>query len=343
LPETGTGKANAVLRRLVSLTSVGIALPVAVITAPIWIPLTMAADLVSRLWRFPTLRLALFGVVYLVHQWVGVGRAVEISMASRLGRRNGLPAEREVQAWWATSLLQWANRLLGVDFEPVDLSDIPTGSFILLSRHASMVDAVLPIVLICGHLKRYAHYVLKDELLWDPVINIFGKRLGNQFVGRGSRTEADLDGIARLAAGALPDSALVIFPEGTYATPRNRARVLASLERKAGSGELGSDVVAYAEKLDHLLPPKPAGTLALLSHRPDADVVILGHVGLEDMADLQGFRRRLPLRRPVTVRYQVHPRSELPADPQGREEWLRQQWVELDRWIDSVSHGRDPR
>lgn len=331
------------LRRLVSIAAVGITLIAAVITAPIWIPLAVAADVVSRLWRFPTLRLAAFAMVYLAHQWVGIARAVQISVASRLTRRSSLPAERDVQAWWATSLLQWAKRLLGVDFEPVDLSNIPTGSFILLSRHASMVDAVLPIVLICGHLKRYAHYVLKDELLWDPVINIFGRRLGNQFVTRGSRTDADLDGIARLATGALPDSALVIFPEGTYATPRNRKRVLESLRRKVGSGELEPDVVAYAEKLDHLLPPKPAGSLALLAHRPDADVVILGHVGLEGMADLAGFRRRLPLRQPIAVRYWVHARSELPSDPEGRENWLRQRWIELDEWIDSVDHRRDPR
>lgn len=331
------------LRRLVSITAVGLALPVAALTALIWIPFTMAADLVSGLWRLPTTRLALFGVVYLVHQWIGIARAVEISMASRFNRRRSLPAARDVQAWWATSLLQWAKRLLGVDFHPVDLSQLPTGSFILLSRHASMVDAVLPIVLICGHLKRHAHYVLKDELLWDPVINIFGRRLGNQFVGRGSQTDADLDGIARLAAGALPDSALVIFPEGTYATGANRTRVVDSLQRKVGSGELPAEVVAYAEQLDHLLPPKPAGTLALMAHRPDADVVVLGHVGLEDMADLRGFRRQLPLRSPITVQYWVHPRHELPADPEDREDWLRRQWIELDRWIDSLDRSRDAR
>ncbi len=331
------------LRRLVSITAVGVAFPAAVITAPIWILLTTAADLVSRLWRFPTLRLAGFGVVYLAHQWVGVARAVEISVTSRLTRGSSLPAERDVQAWWASSLLQWARRLLGVHFDPVDLSHVPAGSFILMSRHTSMVDAVLPIVLICTHLKRYAHYVLKDELLWDPVINIFGKRLGNQFVGRGSRTDADLDGIARLAGGALPDSALVIFPEGTYATPRNRTRVLESLRRKARAGELDADVVAYAEKLNHLLPPKPAGSLALMSHRPNADVVILGHVGLEDMADLQGFRRQLPLRNPIAVRYWVHTRSELPTDPHDRAEWLRSRWIELDLWIDSVDRNGDPR
>lgn len=331
------------LRRLVSITAVLVALPVAVLTAPIWIPVTVAADVVSRLWRFPTPRLAAFALVYLAHEWVGIARAVQISAMRRLTRRVSLASERDMQAWWATSLLQWAHRILGVDFEPIDMSGLPPNSFILLSRHASMVDAVLPIVLICGHLKRYAHYVMKDELLWDPVINIFGKRLGNQFVSRGSRTDANVDGIARLAAGALPDSALVIFPEGTYATAGNRKRVLDSLRRKAASGELEPEVVAYAEKLDHLLPPKPVGTLALLAHRPEADVVVFGHVGLEDMAGLAGLRRRLPLPEPISMTYWTFTCSDVPASPDQQHDWLRDRWIDLDDWIGSVLDRRPDR
>ncbi len=323
------------IRRLVSIAAVGVALPLAVVTAPIWMPLAVVVDLAGGLWRLPTLRLGMFAVVYLAHQWTGIARAVQLSM-SRLTGTATLSDDRDTQAWWAVSLLQWARRLLGVDFAPIDLSGLPNGSFILFSRHASMVDAVLPIVVILGHLNRYAHYVIKDELLWDPVINIFGRRLGNQFVARGSRTGDDLDGIARLADGALPDSALVIFPEGTYATSANRARVLSSLQRKAADGELEPELVDYARGLNHLLPPKPAGSLALLSHRPDADVVILGHVGLEDMAGLGGLRRRIPLRHPIVVRCWTYPRHEIPDDPEEQERWLRRRWVELDHWIGSV-------
>jgi len=323
------------IRRLISVSAVVVALPIAVLTAPIWLTLAIVADVVGRLWRFPSLRLGLFGIVYLVHQWAAVALACWLVPVERLTGRSQLLRYRDVQLWWAASLLRWSRRLLGVDFkiEDSDISDFPAGRFVLLSRHASMVDAALPMVLVVGHADRRTHYVLKDELLWDPAIGTFGPLLGNHFVARGSRTEDDLDGIARLAANAAPNSGMVIFPEGTYSTGQARHRILRSLNRKVSAGELEPDVLEQVNRLENLLPPKPAGTVTMLTNRPDADVVILGHVGLEGVAHLRGLRHRLPLRKPVVVRWWVHPRGELPTDPEQLEDWLQDRWVELDRWV----------
>jgi 1-acyl-sn-glycerol-3-phosphate acyltransferase len=326
-------------RRLISITAVAIALPLGVLTAPVWIVLAVAADIVGRLWRFPTVRLGLFGIVYLLHQWAGLGLAAWLILSEKLTGRSRLLDYREVQLWWAASLLRAARRLLGVDFTVEHDTPLPDHSFALISRHASMIDAVLPSVLIVGRLRRYVHYVLKDDLLWDPAIATYGIRLGNWFVARGSRTEDELEGIARLARNAQPDSVLVIFPEGTYATPTSRRRVAASLAAKAEAGELAPEVVEYARGLRNLLPPKPAGTLTLLANRPDADVVILGHVGLEGVAQLKGLRRRLPLTHPVVVRWWSHRRDELPQDPDELEDWLQQRWIELDRWVADTEAG----
>ncbi len=331
-------------RRLISITAMFVALPLAVATAPIWIVLAVAADVVGRLWRFPTVRLGLFFLVYLVHQWAGVGWAAWLTVRQRLSGRPDLADFRDTQLWWAASLLRWARRLLNVDFSidhaSNDLESLPPGPFAVLSRHASMVDAVLPIVLVVGQMRRYAHYVLKDELLWDPSINIYGQRLGNWFVTRGSRTEDDLEGIAQLASDAQPNSGLVIFPEGTYATPSNRRRVISSLTRKVEAGELEAEVVEYANRLKALLPPKPAGTMALLANRPDADVVLLGHVGLEGVAEVRGLRRRLPLSHPVAIRWWTYQRSQIPDDLDKLEAWLQQRWLELDRWVADTLAGR---
>ena len=125
---------------------------------------------------------------------------------------------------------------------------------------------------------------------------------------------------------------MIIFPEGTYATPGRRSRIRRSLDQR-GEREL----VALADDLQHLLPPKPAGTLALLAGQPGFDVVVLGHVGLEGVAELQGLRRRLPLDRPVIVRWWHHRRAELPAGEAELIAWLNQQWRTLDRWIDSAT------
>ena len=124
---------------------------------------------------------------------------------------------------------------------------------------------------------------------------------------------------------------LVIFPEGTYATTRTRRRVLDSLRRR---GEHG--LLERAERLRHLLPPKPAGTLAMLRGQPEADVVVLGHTGLEGVADVGGLLRNLPLRGPVRVRAWVHRRHELPSDEEALAAWLQDRWEELDRWVDSA-------
>lgn len=322
-------------RKLTSWGVAVLALPLAIVSAPIWVPLSALADLVGRLRRFPTVRLGLFAVIYLAYQWAAMALATWLWLIGGLGRNLDKTAHRKVQAWWAGALLGWARRLLGVELDFGDTSDLPSDTFILASRHASMVDAVLPIPLICTRLGRFAHYVLKDQLRWDPAIGLFGGRLGNEFVTRGRNTADDLAAVRSMAQRALDRSVIVIFPEGTYATDRSRKRILDSLRRRFERGELEAVVLKRAEGFRRLLPPKPGGFNQLLAAQPDADVVILGHVGLEGVAQLRGLRRRLPLSEPVTVRWWVHPRSQVPDGEQAVSNWLYQQWQRLDTWVDN--------
>lgn len=318
---------RAFVRRLFSIGAVGFGLPLWILLTPVWAVVAVIADMIGRLWRFPTVRLCLFLAVYLVHEWIAVILATWLWLTGSFGHRLDLGTHRAVQAWWGSSLLRWAGRLLSVHFDFGD-TEFPEGRFILLSRHASMVDAVIPSLLVTGKLRRFAHYVIKRELRWDPALDLFGTRLGNHFVARGRDTKREEESINGLAVGALPRSGLIIFPEGTYATVETRARVLQSLKRHGDA-----TAVAEAEALQVLLPPKPAGTLALLRGRPDADVVIVGHVGLGGVAQLRGLRRRLPLRDPVIVRWWVHPRAELPSTEDDLVRWLNDRWRELDRWV----------
>lgn len=327
-------------RRLVSIPIVLVALPLVLVTAPIWVPVALLVDLASRLFRLPTLRLIVYLVVYLAHEWVGLLAALGLGVLRLFGSGRSdylkrTARSRRVQAWWATSLLRWAGRLLGVRFDLPDPATLPADGFLLLSRHASMVDAVLPIMVVAHGLDRFVHYIIKDELLWDPILDVFGHRLGNYFVERSGDGDAETEAIERFASAALPQSALVIFPEGTYATEASRKRVRASIERD-GSSEL----LALATDLEYLLPPKPAGSLALLEAQPDLDVVIFGHVGLEGVAQPAGLRRRLPLVDPVVVRWWSHPRSTVPSDPDARVDWLNDQWRALDRWVASMTSPR---
>ncbi len=322
------------MRRLITIPAVAVALPIWVLATPIWLTAAIVADSLGRLWKFPTVRLCAFGALYLLHEWAGIVAAAWLWLSGGFGRRLDLRAHRSVQAWWASSLLRWANRLLHVRLEILDSPPLPTDSFIVLSRHASMVDALLPLVLVADRNHRYVHYVLKRELRWDPNLDLFGGRLRNYFVARGSRSAQDtkrqLDGIRRMAKSAKPGAGLVIFPEGTYATPRSRQRVLTSL-RKRGD----HTATAQAELLHSLLPPRLPGTAALLEAQPDANVIIIGHIGLEGVAELRGLRQRLPLTDPVRIQWWVHRRDELPAteDLDAQADWLINRWQELDRWV----------
>ncbi len=326
---------RALFRRIISITAVFIGLPIWIALSPLWLVVSIAADIVGGLWRFPTLRLCVFFIAYLGHEWAGIAAAAWLWVFGSFGRNLNLDAHRRVQAWWATSLLRWAGRLLGVQLNFDRETDFPAGNFIILSRHASMVDAIIPAALVADKLQRFVHYALKRELRWDPSLDLFGARLRNHFVARGNDTRIEEEAIYQMALTAEPDSALVIFPEGTYSTPETRARVLKSL-RTQGNHE----VIERAEKLEALLPPKPAGTLALLRGRPDAEVVVVGHVGLEGVAELRGLRKRLPLLEPVIIRWWTHPRDELPQSEEELAEWLSLRWMELDRWIlDNKSPG----
>lgn len=312
-------------------------LPLAVVTAPVWVVAAVAVDLAQGLRRLPTLRLGAMAVVYLAHEWacltMAAGLTVRDTALAAVGRRPPEPtAWRRVEGWWISSLLVWARRLLAIRFDLPDRPDFPAHGFVLVSRHASMADAVLPVWLLTGLRQRWVHYVMKRELRFDPTLDIYGRRLDNHFISRrGADSDAEAAAVGGLARRARPGSALVIFPEGTYATPSRRRRIRRSLARR-GSAEL----VELADDLRHLLPPKPSGTLALLAGQPAFDVVVLGHVGLEGVSELRGLRRRLPLQRPVTVRWWHHPRAELPDGEAELIAWLNDRWRTLDRWIDTT-------
>jgi len=297
--------------------------PLVIALLPVVLVLAVIVDVATGLTKLPTARLILFGVVYLVHQILGMGIAGWLWVRGGFGSRLDVPKHRTVQWRWIDSLFVWAKRLLNVHLDMSSLSDLPLGHLVLYSRHASMVDAALPLHLVVGQLKRPVHYVIKRELIWDPCLSTYGDRLNNHFVDRGGDTEREIAALRNMADTAEEDSVLVIFPEGTYATDSSRARVVASLERK---GE--------TEAAEQAKPPKPGGALALLESKPDASVVFLGHVGLEGVAQLKGLRRNMPMNKPIVLQWWLVDRSEIPSDRPALERWLAEQWEQLDRWVD---------
>ncbi len=94
--------------------------------------------------------------------------------------------------------------------------------------------------------------------------------------------------------------------------------------------------------LEHLLPPRPAGTQALMEGAPDADLVLVAHEGMEAFGDLAAIRANLPLADPVRVRLWRIARKDVPDDEDAFVTWLLDRWIDMDRWIDErVRERRD--
>lgn len=313
-------------RRLISISVVLLLLPLCLLLTPVALAYSLVSDLRGGRRALPTFRLWLFTIVFVIHEWMIIPMSGLLWIRGNFGRSLDLTLHSRIQGRWVGSLLRWGGRLLDLSVEMPDHDAFPAGKIVVLSRHASMIDAVIPAHLFPTHLDRPVHYVLKRELMWLPSIDIFGHRLGNHFVDRDGDTEREVSAIIDLIDNAEDGAGIVIFPEGTYATPRTRQKVLASLQRRGDS-----ELVEFAEQLNYLLPPKPAGALALLQRVEE--VVILGHIGLEGVAEFKGLRHNLPATSPILTRAWPFHVADLPDLDDARIEWLRERWLALDAWV----------
>jgi 1-acyl-sn-glycerol-3-phosphate acyltransferase len=196
---------------------------------------------------------------------------------------------------------------------------------VLLCRHASLADSLVSAWVVTSLAGLRPRYVLKRELLADPCLDIVGNRLPNHFLDRqAADSSVELEALTRLSTGMGEDDIAVIFPEGTRASPSKRERALQKLSERdpARAVRLGG--------LQHLLPPRPAGSAALIDGAPGADVVIGWHVGFDGLDTFSGILRHLA-HKPPAVRFRVRriPRSEVPSG-EAFTEWLDAMWLQAD-------------
>ena len=78
---------------------------------------------------------------------------------------------------------------------------IAPGPVVLMMRHASLVDTLLPTVLVLRRHRIRLRYVLKRELLWDPALDLAGNVLPNYFLDRASTRRRCRGGPGALAGG----------------------------------------------------------------------------------------------------------------------------------------------
>lgn len=316
----------ALSRRVLSVSLVtGLALGLTA-AAPLLLSVALLADLARRR-RWATVR---FFVFVLVLAWAEtVGSAIALVIGGDLERNYAL------QRAWAGTLGRAAFWIWGMHLDAdVAGADLHRGPYVLALRHVALADTLLPMLLAAIPHGLRPRYVLKDELRWDPCLDIVGSRLPNTFVRRdladapaedaARLQEAQRATLAGLATGMGTGDFAAIYPEGTRFTPARRARLLARLEGPAR---------ARAEGLLTVLPPRVGGLSALLDGCPTADVVILGHRGLERAARLPDLWRGQLIGARWEVWAERHPRASVPDGREQRAAWLHERWAAMDARI----------
>lgn len=294
---------------------------------PVLLPLMIALDVATDR-RLPRTRLVLFAVVYLACEAIGIVAALLLWPTTFGDRARMLHVHRWVQDRWAGALLGAGRHLFGLHLVVEGEDALQPGPFLLLSRHSSIADTLLPAVLVGWRYGVALRWVIKRELLVDPCLDLFGQRLPNVFVRRGSgEATRELAAIRALASDLGPRDGVLIYPEGTRFTPRARERAHAAVTRSDAAR------AARIAGLRHVLPPRLGGVLALLDACPGADVVLLAHTGFDGVSHVADLWRGGLLGRMVHVRFRRIPAAAIPPDAAGRVRWLDQEWAWLDDWV----------
>lgn len=325
-------RSRVIKRRVLTIPRSVLLLVGLVVLAPLLIPTAFIVDGLRRVTTGKpamTIRLLAFGFVFFAVEVIGLVKLFASWLRAGLGRKTiRLRADAwSIQVWWAEGLLSAAKRIFALDFIVTGQETAAPGPILAMFRHASIVDNLLPAVLLTGDLGIKLRWIVKRELLTLPSLDVAGKRLPNYFVDRTSDDpRGELRRIKELGANLGPDEGVLIYPEGTRFTPQRRK---AMLERMRATNDR---MLARAEGLRHVMPPRPGGTLALLDN--GADVVVGTHYGLEGFAKLRDLWSGGLVGRTIDVRLTRIAATAVPEGRRERADWLYDVWAEIDDWIE---------
>jgi 1-acyl-sn-glycerol-3-phosphate acyltransferase len=286
--------------------------------------------------RWALSRSALFFVFYLGCEAVGIAVAAALWLGGLVaGRARYLDWNFRVECWWARTLFGGGTRLFGLRLDVKGLDDLGGGPILLFMRHASVGDTVLPAVLLSSQKGIRLRYVMKRELLWDPCLDIVGNRLPNYFVRRGSPDSTrEVAAVRRLAENLGPDEGVFIDPEGTRFSPERQRRALDRIRRSGNA-----DLLARAEQLRNVLPPRLGGTMAVLEAASGTDVVFCVHFGFDGIRSFNDLIGGALIDRTIEVEFWRVPGARIPSDPDARIDWLYDQWSRMDEWVGARSEA----
>jgi 1-acyl-sn-glycerol-3-phosphate acyltransferase len=321
-------------RRAVTLPSLVLVTSLWVLLLPMTLVAAVAADLV-RGGPWPVVRSVVMLTIYLLCEVAGVVAAGAIWLVrgpwTGASRRSFLARNVALQSWWANTLYRSVERLFGLRTVVEGDDVVVPGPMLLFIRHVSQADTLLPVVYVTRRHGIALRFVLKDELLWDPCLDVVGRRLPNAFVRRGSEESTrEVAAVQRLMDDLGTDEGVLIYPEGTRFTPDKRIRALVRVAERT------PDLAAKAARLQHVLPPHLGGPLALLERTHGTDIVFCAHTGFEAAGSPSDILRGALVGSTVRVRFWRVPYGEVPRTAAARIDWLYAQWQRVDDWLGEV-------
>jgi 1-acyl-sn-glycerol-3-phosphate acyltransferase len=322
-------------RRLLTIPGYALAWFLWLGSMPLWLPLALAFDVVRRS-SWVALRGGVFLGVYLSCEIVGMVASGGLWVWRRIV---GIDAQRwadlhfGLEAWWGTTLFRAVVRVFGlqVAVEGEGDAELGRGPYLLLLRHASSGDTLLASALVSAPHGLRLRYVLKQELLWDPCLDIVGNRLPHVFVDRSADdSQREIRRVQALARDLGARDGILIYPEGTRFSEAKRRRVLERFRREGDAKMLD-----YTRSLASVLPPRLGGTLGLLEAAPDADVVFCAHTGFEGAASLARIWGGGLVHRSIQIHFRRISRDQIPIGREARSAWLLDEWRRVGAWVES--------
>ena len=288
----------------------------------------VAVRLVAFLWwfLFGEMRAlaTILGIWIVTGAWFGIGSLRRRVLLYRL------------RVHWASSHLHGIRVLFGLRFEIEGLDEAAPGPVIIMMRHASIIDNLLPDTVFARTHGIGLRYVIKRELQVIPTIDIGGRWVPTNYVRRASGdADAEISRLLQLAHDLHQGEGILIYPEGTRFTPAKLKRAQEIVRERQ------PELAPMADRLEHLLPPRLGGPLALINEAPQVDVVFCGHVGFDGFQYISDIWAGELVGSVIGIKFWRVAAAEIPKDEAGRAEWLFGEWQRMDNWIDSKQRHSD--
>ena len=326
-------RGKRIVRRIrgIALELVGFVLITALF--PVLLIVALGIDLYRRAFQGrPMVAIRLLPFLWwflLTELWaLGVLGTLWLRSGGPLGR--GSAVRRRGVYWlrprWARSHLGAFKLLFGLRIEIDGLDEVEPGPVLIMIRHASIADNLLPDMTVALRKGYGLRFVVKRELQALPAIDIGGRWIPTNFL---NRADAEIGEMVRLSHMLGSREGVVIFPEGTRANPTKIARA------KEIVRERQPDVAPLAETMVNLLPPRLGGPFALLREAPELDVVFYAHAGFDGYEYMSDIWAGGLVGATVRIKLWRVPAAEIPSGGSDREltEWLYGHWQAMDGWV----------